>query len=109
MKLGTTTLILGVALAVVAGLFSAAAFGLIGTKTDAQTSTTATGLFTGHVTTIHTDAAGNVIGYRQTDNLIVNQGENCALKLLFQAVPGDAGNTVCAGANTEGFRYIAIG
>jgi hypothetical protein len=110
MKLGTSTLILGVALAVVAGLFSAAAFGLIGTKTDAQTSTAATGLFTGHVTTIHKDAAGNIIGYRQTDNLIVNQGENCALKLLFASNSGLAtGNSVCTGANTIGFRYIAIG
>jgi hypothetical protein len=110
MKLGTTTLILGVALAVVAGLFSAAAFGLIGTKTDAQTSTAATGLFTGHVTTIQTDAAGNVIGYRQSDNLIVNGGENCALKLLFAATGGDAsGNQVCVGTNDAGFRWIAIG
>jgi hypothetical protein len=110
MKLSTTALILGVALAVVAGLFSSTIFGLVGTKTDAQTNTAATGLFTGHVTTIHEDAAGNVIGYRQSDNLIVNGGENCALKLLFAATGGDAsGNTVCVGTNDAGFRWIAIG
>lgn len=110
MKLSTTALILGVALAVVAGLFSSTIFGLVGTKTDAQTSTAATGLFTGHVTTIHKDAAGNVVGYRQSDNLIVNGGENCALKLLFAATGGDAaGSDVCVGTNDAGFRWIAIG
>jgi hypothetical protein len=110
MKLSTTALIFGVALAVVAGLFSSTIFGLVGTKTDTQTSTAATGLFTGHVTTIHHDAAGNVIGYRQSDNLIVNGGENCALKLLFATTGGDAsGNTVCTSTNDAGFRWIAIG
>jgi hypothetical protein len=110
MKLGTTGLILGVTLAVVAGLFSAAAFGLIGINTDTKTSTTTTGLITGHVTTIHKDAAGNILGYRQSDNLIVNGGENCALKLLFAAAGGDAsGNSVCTGTNDAGFRWIAIG
>jgi hypothetical protein len=67
-------------------------------------------LISGHVTTIHKDAAGNILGYRQTDNIIVNQGENCALKLLFASAGGSAtGNNVCTGANTSGFRYIAIG
>jgi hypothetical protein len=110
MKLGTTTLILGVALTVVAGLFSSTIFGLIGTSTDAQSSARTAGLITGHVTTIHTDSDGNVLGYRQSDNLIVNGGENCALKMLFAASGGAAsGNSVCTGANTAGFRWIAIG
>lgn len=110
MKLGTTTLILGVALTVVTGLFSSTIFGLIGTNSDANTSARTAGLITGHVTTIHTDADGNVLGYRQSDNLIVNGGENCALKLLFAATGGDAsGNNVCTGTNDAGFRWIAIG
>jgi hypothetical protein len=110
MKSNTTILVLGVALTVVAGLFSSAVFGLIGSKSDAQSDASATGLITGHVTTVHKDAAGNILGYRQSDNLIVNQGENCALNLLFAAGGGAAtGNNVCTGANTAGFRYIAIG
>lgn len=110
MKLGTTAIILGIALTAVAGLFGAAAFGLIGSNNDAQTSAKTAGLITGHVTTIHTDSAGNVVSYRQSDNLIVNGGENCALKMLFAASGGAAsGNTVCTGANTAGFRWIAIG
>ena len=110
MKLGTTTLILGVALTVAAGLFGAASFGLIETNNVSKASTTTTGLITGHVTTIHTDSAGNIVGYRQSDNLIVNGGENCALKLLFAATGGDAsGNSVCTGTNDAGYRWIAIG
>ncbi|AJZ76085.1 hypothetical protein [Candidatus Nitrosotenuis cloacae] len=110
MKLGTTTLILGVALTVVAGLFGAASFGLIETNNVSKASTTTTGLITGHVTTIHKDSAGNVVGYRQSDNLIVNGGENCTLKMLFAAAGGAAGgNNVCTGANTAGYRWIAIG
>jgi hypothetical protein len=109
MKSNTTILVLGVALTVVAGLFSSAVFGLIGSKTDEQSTASATGLITGHVTTIHKDSAGNILGYRQSDNMIVNQGENCTLKLLFQLSTGAAGNTVCTGMNTIGYRYIAIG
>jgi hypothetical protein len=110
MKLGTTTLILGIALTAVAGLFGAASFGLIDTNDSTKASTTTTGLITGHVTTTHTDAAGNILGYRQSDNLIVNGGENCALKLLFAATGGDAsGNSVCTGPNDAGYRWIAIG
>lgn len=110
MKLSTTTLVLGVALAVVAGLFSSTIFGITGIKSDAQTSTTATGLITGHVVTTLTDSDGNIKAYRQSDNLIVNNGENCVSKMLFGASGGGStGSNVCTGAITEGFRYIAIG
>jgi hypothetical protein len=104
----STTILFGVSLAVVAGLFGSGIFGLTITKAD-QASLGTTGLFTGHVTTTLTDSEGNIKEYRQSDNLIVNQGENCALKLLFQAVPSQAGNSVCTGSNTIGFRYIEIG
>jgi hypothetical protein len=106
----STTILFGVSLAVVAGLFGSGIFGLTITKAD-QASLGTTGLFTGHVITTLTDSDGNIKAYRQSDNLIVNQGENCALKLLFQAVPASvsAAGNVCTGANTIGFRYIEIG
>lgn len=104
----STTILFGVSLAVVAGLFGSGIFGLTITKAD-QASLGTTGLFTGHVTTTLTDSEGNIKEYRQSDNLIVNQGENCALKLLFQTAPAAAGNSVCVGANTSGFKYIEIG
>jgi hypothetical protein len=110
MKIGTTTLVLGIALTVVAGLFSSTIFGLVGTKNDAQTSASATGLITGHVITTVRDAAGNIKEYRQTDNRIMNQGENCVAKMLFSGSGGSGtGTNVCVGQNTDGFRFIQIG
>lgn len=110
MKLGTSTLILGVALTAVAGLFGAAAFGLIGSNNGAQTSAQTAGVITGHVTTIAQDSAGNIKEYRQSDNIIVNGGENCVLKMLFHHGGGETvGTTVCTGSNTDGWRYIQIG
>ena len=110
MKLSTTTLVLGIALTVVAGLFSSTIFGLAGTKNDAQTSASATGLITGHVITTVRDAAGNIKEYRQSDNQVLNQGENCAAKMLFGGSGGaGAGTTVCTGTNTSGFTFIEVG
>ena len=91
----STTILFGISLAVVAGLFGSGIFGVTMTKVDQANLGTA-GLITGHVTTTLLDSEGNIKEYRQTDNLIVNQGENCALKMLFQQVPAAAGNSVCA-------------
>jgi hypothetical protein len=62
----------------------------------------------GHLVLEVKDQFGNTKYYSQGDNVVVNNGENCASKLLFQAVTGAAGSTVCAGANTVGFRYIGL-
>ncbi|TBR07083.1 MAG: hypothetical protein EPO62_08950 [Candidatus Nitrosotenuis sp.] len=110
MKLNTTTLVFGVALTVVAGLFSSTIFGSIGSSNNAQTSLGTAGVITGHVTTILTDANGNIKEYRQSDNQIVNNGENCVAKMLFGAAGGSTVSTgVCTGAVSDGFRYIGIG
>jgi len=37
----------------------------------------------GHVTLTATDEDGNIIAYRQTDNTIVNEGQNCIAEALF--------------------------
>ena len=104
----STTILFGVSLAVVAGLFGSGIFGVTITKAD-QANLGTTGLITGHVITTLTDSNGVIKEYRQSDNMIVNQGENCALKMLFQASPAGAGTSVCAGANTSGFNVIEIG
>ncbi|MEW6044437.1 MAG: hypothetical protein AB1608_09250 [Thermoproteota archaeon] len=112
MKISTTTLVLGIALTVVAGLFSSTIFGLVGTKADVQTSPSAAAIMTGHVETIVRDSLGNVKEYRQSDNIIVNDGENCVLKMLFGADGGDSigsGTNTCTGEINSGFRVIAIG
>ena len=110
MKANTTTLILGVSLAVVAGLFGSTIFGITDSNNSAQTSASATGLITGHVITTLRDSDGNIKEYRQSDNLIVNQGENCVLKMLFSGSGGSGtGTNVCVGQNTAGFRIIQLG
>lgn len=110
MKVNTTTLILGVSLAVVAGLFGTTIFGVVDLNNTALTSASASGVITGHVTTTLRDSDGNIKEYRQSDNLIVNQGENCVTKMLFGAAGGSTvGTGVCTGSNSDGFRYIQIG
>lgn len=109
MKANTTTLILGVSLAVVAGLFGSTIFGVSDSNNSAQTSASASGLITGHVTTTLRDADGNIKEYRQSDNTIVNNGENCVAKMLFGSSPTVAGTSVCTGSITDGFRYVGIG
>jgi hypothetical protein len=109
MKTSTTTLVFAIGLVAIGGLFGSTIFGITGTKSNMETSTAATGLITGHVVTTLTDSDGNVVAYRQSDNIIVNNGENCVAKLLFQGSTGAAGTNVCTGSNTTGFRFIAIG
>lgn len=57
----------------------------------------------GHVVLTALDPKGNIIAYRQTDNQIVNTGDDCASKGLF----GTAGS--CSAQSTNNFKYIAIG
>ena len=69
----------------------------------------------GHITLTATDQDGNILSYIQTDNLIVNVGENCTAESLFNVTtnnefkcdgPGtQSGNGVADG----GFTFIAIG
>ena len=76
-----------------------------------QSSNTASALMMGHLTVEAHDETGDLIAYRQTDNEVVNAGEQCILKMLFQEGPsrGSAGTTVCTGALTTGWNVIAIG
>jgi len=76
----------------------------------------------GHITFTTTDQDGNILSYIQTDNLIVNIGENCTAESLFNVTT--TGAEACAGAGIHscsdigctkqgvadgGFTYIAIG
>src|SRR5574338_629813 len=112
MKNNTSIAILGIALAIVGGMFAANASGLIGFKsTDSKAQAGA--YMTGHVETILRDADGNIKEYRQSDNLITNTGENCVLRLLFQqggaSLGAGSGTTVCTGALTSPWHVIALG
>ena len=70
----------------------------------------------GHITLTATDQDGNILSYIQTDNLIVNVGENCVAESIFNVTTANAflcdgvgahigGNGVADG----GFTFIAIG
>ncbi len=114
MKNNTSIAILGIALAIVGGMFAANASGLIGFKsTDSKAQTGA--YMTGHVETILRDADGNIKEYRQSDNLITNTGENCVLKLLFQddgsggGLGSGTGTTYCTGSLNSPWHVIALG
>lgn len=50
---------------------------------------------TGHVTVIHRDAQGSILGYQQYDNIIVNEGLNCITEIVFATT-----NATCAAAST---------
>ena len=70
----------------------------------------------GHITLTATDQAGNILSYIQTDNIIVNVGENCVAESIFNVTT--TGTYLCSGIGTQtggngvadgGFTYIAIG
>ena len=57
----------------------------------------------GHVEYKILDENGNIVQYKQGDNVVVNDGEDCAADALF-------GSGTCAGAiGTNYFTYIGIG
>lgn len=56
----------------------------------------------GHVEYTLADSSGNIVQYMQSDNTVVNDGEDCAANRLF----GTAG---CTGGLDADFIYVAIG
>lgn len=59
---------------------SANIFGIVDSQKASTTESTG---FSGHIIAVVTDADGNIKAYRQTDNIIVNAGRNCAADLVF--------------------------
>lgn len=115
MDRNTTYALFGVTFAVVAAgmlgsnLLTAQPSGIV-----AQDTSSSAGMnMIGHVTTIVTDANGNIKSYRQTDNTVVNNGKDCVTKLLFGGGStggrGVAGLATCVGALTQPFNVIAVG
>jgi hypothetical protein len=105
-----STIFLVTALAVTTG---ALGLTLTGTFDENQNShiNAASAFMSGHLVVEAFDEGGNMIAYRQTDNEVVDDGEQCILKMLFAAGAdrGRAGEGACQGALTEAWRHIAIG
>ncbi len=60
----------------------------------------------GHVEYKVLDYSGNIVKYMQSDNVVVNDGEDCAAEAIFgQGVGGDCVGTV----GTNNFDFISIG
>jgi hypothetical protein len=92
--------------------------GLIGyTSTSGEvspaTSFASSALVSGQMTLELRDSEGNLKAYRQTDNVITRNGEDCVAKALFAPdrynSGGSSSGTTCVGAVTVPFTFIALG
>lgn len=101
----TRPLLLG-SIAVVAAFLLSSGFSVINHEnSESATSSDGAGLM-GHITLIAYDPYGNIKQYVQTDNLVVDQGEACALR----AVTGSTSTpTDCGGTSVGSFNVIALG
>ena len=98
------------ALGVIAGAFGLFVTGVFEDEQVLSAYAPTTGLMMGHAIIEAHDSEGNLIAYRETDNEVVNTGENCVLKMLFGGTsPTQAGTTVCTGGTTAPWNVISIG
>ena len=115
MKSTYTSIALVTALAVTAGGLGLSLTGVFDDDSVIAQSNTATGLMMGHLTVEAHDEGGDLIAYRQTDNEVVDDGEQCILKMLFATTDSTAGRggytstSACTGALTGAWDVISIG
>ena len=120
MKSTSTIIALVAALAVTSGGLGLSLTGVFDDDGVIAASNTATGLMMGHLTIEAHDEGGDLIAYRQTDNEVVDDGEQCILKMLFATTSPVAnsdgrgeytssGTGACTGALTGAWDVIAIG
>ena len=115
MNTKSTVIILVAVMAVLSG---ALGMSLTGTFSDQKIGVTnvATGMMTGHLEIEARNADGEIIAYRQSDNEVVDDGEQCILKMLF-ATNGSFGRGeytsigagACTGSLTGAWDVISIG
>jgi len=119
MKGKSTLALVGIlfAAAMVVGMATTSAFSTPLVIASSATVDNQFGMF-GHITLTQTDADGNLKSYIQTDNVIVNVGENCVAEMLFDIAT--SGTDPCDGASTpvytsgngindDAFTFIAVG
>ena len=66
------------------------------------------GTMMGHVEYILRDADGNIKSYAQTDNMVVDKGDDCVIGYAFQST-ASGGSDTCTTAGRPGFQFIGIG
>ena len=121
MKSNSTIIALVAALAVTTGGLGLSLSGVFSDTTASNSGSIMnyempTGLMMGHLTVEAHDDAGNLIAYRASDNEVVDDGEQCILKLLFatsgqtNAGRGEYLSTgACTGVLTNAWDVIGIG
>ena len=112
----STIIVLVAAMAVLSG---ALGMSMTGSFSDQKigVANVATGLMTGHLEIEARNADGELFAYRQTDNEVVDDGEQCILKMLFGSKNGaigrgeyqSTGMGACTGSLTGAWDVIAIG
>ncbi len=95
---------------VLLGLTLAAVAGMFGTISMVQPlsiqATDSTGLWLGHVIVEVKDLDGNIKYYGQTDNVVTEEGRDCAIANLFET--GDGGNCPSGAADISDKDFIWI-
>ena len=114
MKSTTSIIALVAALAVTSGGLGLSLTGVFDDNNVTTTSNTVNGLMMGHLVVEAHNEAGELVAYRQSDNEVVDDGEQCILRLLFQEDSANgqgstAGTSSCTGAMNGAWDTIAIG
>jgi len=115
----STIIVLVAALAVLSGAMGMSMTGAFSDQgiMTASTGNAATGMLIGHVAIEGRHADGELFAYRQLDNAVVDDGEQCILKMLFsngtsgtgRGATTTTGTGACTGALTGAWDVIAIG
>jgi len=112
MKRQTTLAMFGIVFAAAMALGMVSVSGFSHSMFLASTSETKVdsnvGIF-GHITLTATNPDGKIISYIQTDNLIVNRGENCVAETMFNVTTTGDDECLGEGITAEAFTFIAIG
>ena len=113
----STIIVLVAALAVLSGAMGMSMTGAFSDQNmmTASTSNVAVGLMSGHLEIVAHHPNGELYAYRQFDNAVVDDGEQCILKMLFGSGQNNqgrgqyAGTGACTGDLTGAWDVIAIG
>ena len=116
----STIIVLVAALAVLSGAMGMSMTGAFSDQgiMTASTGNASTGMLIGHVAIEGRHADGELFAYRQLDNAVVDDGEQCILKMLFESqsigAAGRGGATTfgtgaCTGVLQGAWDVIAIG
>lgn len=104
-----TALIFSAILAVTIGTLSYSGISATSLVTSSVPRSTDAMKILGHVEYTVKDSSGLVKAYYQSDNLVVNTGDNCVAARLFDPSGTGPTNHGCTNFGTTGYQFIAIG